>query len=109
MYGKLRNVTVPYQSVATVGVIINQADINEIFTYEKPMYSFYEFLSDCGGALGLILGLSIHSILLSIVMVFNYIFEILGGGKTKIMMHGKHRSGYRHQSGQTHNVVSHTD
>jgi hypothetical protein len=106
MYGKLRNVSVPYQSVATVGVIINQADINEIFTYEKPMYSFYEFLSDCGGALGLILGLSIHSILLSIVMFLNYVYEGLVGVKTKILMHGKHRSGYRHQSVQTNNVLS---
>jgi len=109
MYGKLRNVTVPYSSVATVGVIINQADINEIFTYEKPMYSFYEFLSDCGGALGLILGLSINSILLSLVMFFNYIFEGLVGVKTKIMMNGKHRSGYRHKSVQTYNIINNND
>ena len=109
MYGKLRNITVPYQSVATVGVIINQADINEIFTYEKPMYSFYEFLSDCGGALGLVLGLSIHSILLKIVMFFYNVYEGLIGVKTKIMMHGKHRSGYRHQSVQTQIVLSNSD
>ena len=109
MYGKLRNITVPYQSVATVGVIINQADINEIFNYEKPMYSFYEFLSDCGGALGLVLGLSIHSILLKIVMFFYNVYEGLIEVKTKIMMHGKHRSGYRHQSVQTQIVLSNSD
>ena len=71
MYGKLRKISVPFPNVAAVGVIINQADISEIFTYEKPMYTFYEFLSDCGGALGLILGLSIHSIILSSAMIFS--------------------------------------
>ena len=43
-----------------VGVQLNQDDVSEFYSYEKPTYNYYEFISDIGGALGLILGLSVQ-------------------------------------------------
>ena len=77
MYGRLRHINLPSADISTgkpicckkgsirpysVGVQLNQDDVSEFFSFEQPSYNYYEFISDIGGELGLILGLSVQEL-----------------------------------------------